>query len=636
MELVKNIAILAHIDAGKTTLSERILFQGKTIHDVGDVDEGLATLDYLAEERRRGITIEAGISYYNYKKERVNLVDTPGHIDFGSEVDCLLEAIEGGVLVVSGVRGVQTQTLVNWAKLAKAQKPTLIFLNKVDLPDFRFDESLIEIEEHFDKPLLLLSIPCQDKEGWSVIDVVANKKVVVEGLESREFRTEDVPEEYRYVREKAFREIVEHVAELDDRVMESFMEGRDPEIQWLFEGLAHSVKRNLCLPIYCGSAKKSIGVRQLMNGIRFLLPNPEPAVQEPAVAKVIKVRHHPEHPRIYLLKVWQKDLGKLADFKDHIYNVNAETLTPVTEVSYGDICAFVEPREWKIGDEIGMDGTVCRKGHPWTYDSLLHFKVEAKHSEDVHRLAEGLQFFADIEPSMQLRYDGTEGTWSVGAVGEVFFDVLVNRLRDEFGVEMDYGFPRVERRESYQGPFVDFEESQETEWGKIHLKGSLYENPGKIKPALDLSDLELTDSSEMVEELLGGALDDFCRRGVFGQGYLERLKVSVVDLRWDGRLLPGLLVKLLTHALEKSIDRQFVKILIPWVKMKLTAPEEFSSVLVADLNNREAKINRLDSDGKTLWLEAEVPLEKTFGYTTEMRNITRGRGSHEVEYIGHF
>ena len=193
---IKNIAVLAHIDAGKTTLSERLLYMGKTIHNLGEVEEGLATMDYLAAEKKRGITIEAGWSHFAWKKQKINLVDTPGHIDFGSEVDCVLDSIEGAVLVISGTRGVQTQTLVNWNKLQEFQKPTLFFLNKCDLPEFEFDNSLIDIEEQTERTPLLLTLPCEWEGLYGVLDILSEKMVLTKGMESRDVEILDIPDVY--------------------------------------------------------------------------------------------------------------------------------------------------------------------------------------------------------------------------------------------------------------------------------------------------------------------------------------------------------------------------------------------------------------------------------------------------------
>ena len=634
MNSLKNIAILAHIDAGKTTLSERILFQGKTIHDIGNVEDGLATMDFLSEERRRGITIESGISYYNYKKEKVNLVDTPGHIDFGSEVDCVLSAIEGAVLVVSGVRGVQTQTLVNNQKLIEAKAPTLVFLNKIDLPEFKFDDSLIELEERFEKPILMLSLPCETAKGWGVIDVIAQKLIMTDGIESREFEALEIPPEMEYQSTRALKEIIETVAEIDDEVMECFLEKQIPAPGPLFKGLAKLVAKNEIMAVYSGSAKKNIGVRQLMNGVKFLIPQPVPVEYPGQVAKVIKVRHHADHPKIYLLKVIEESLAEAELFKGNLYSINAEQLTPISEVAQGDIVALDSELPFKIGDGILADGSVGQEGEVWAYDSLLHFKVEATQAEDVEKLGAGLKFFADIEPSMQLKYDGATGVYTVGAVGEVFFDVLVNRIRDEFGVEMTYGFPEVEKRESYQGSKSEFSETQETEWGKIEVKG--YVN-STVKQGINLV---FNDSSVENEDLvimvIKGAIEEMAIRGILGQGRLNNLEVVIDTLKYSGRLLPGLLAKVVLHSVETAISKEDIGIEVPFVKLKLVAPEEYSNPLVADLNNREAKILNLDSNGKTISLEAEVSLERTFGYTTEMRNLTRGRGSHEIEYVGHF
>ena len=300
---LKNIAILAHIDAGKTTLSERILFLGKTIHNLGEVDEGLATLDYLPEEKKRGITIEAGWSHFHWKNWRINLVDTPGHIDFGAEVDCVLEAIDGAVVVLSAVRGVQTQTIENWKKLQRHKRDSLVFVNKTELEGKTIDDLLYEIEESFNCPPNLMSYPKVTTEGFGVVDVLAGKLLVKRAKESRDVLLLDLDPEQEKERLEYLLELETLASEYSDEVLEALVNEERAPMQALYEGLAAALKAKAFLPVYCGSAKQNVGVRSLMNGVRFLFSAADEAdLNTEILGRVINVRHHADYGKLYLFK----------------------------------------------------------------------------------------------------------------------------------------------------------------------------------------------------------------------------------------------------------------------------------------------------------------------------------------------
>ena len=412
---IRNIAILAHVDAGKTTLSERILFTAGEVRRPGKVEEGLATMDYMPEEKERGITIESGVAHFEWKNTWFNFIDTPGHVDFGAEVDMALTAVEGAVLVVSAASGVETQTVAAFRKLREAGVPTILFVNKLDNPDYVLDE------------------------GWNVED----------GWDgSRELK-------------KHYAEACEFASNFDDEILKLAMEGKAVAPKILLRGLRKLVKSDDYALCYAGSALEGFGVRSLITALSFFLPEvPRFGINE--LGQVIRLRHF-------------KGVGEISLFRSHtdmerkewpagfeFSRLKANLLIPVDEIRAGDIYAVRTPFETELGQIIYLDGrchperSVAESKdpdplHPDTsirdnYHPLLQTRVECLGSDDYHHVEKSLNTLARMDPSFRVQKDDG-GFWYLHTVGEVQLDVLLARLKREFGCEVKAGSPEVRWQE---------------------------------------------------------------------------------------------------------------------------------------------------------------------------------------------
>lgn len=627
---ITNLAILAHIDAGKTTLSERLLFLCNKISAMGLVEEGLATMDYLAEEKRRGITIEAGYSSFKWRDRSINFVDTPGHVDFGVEVDCALDCIEAGVLVISGVRRIQTQTYSAWHKLEERQTPTIVFINKLDNIQADVDETLIDFEMAFESKPLVLSYPFFDevKGLHGVIDVISKKWVISEEL-SRNVEVKEVPKSIRSQIDKFYNEIIEFCAENDEAALNSHLADEQLSTEQIFNILSIELKERTFTPIYTGSAKTMDGVRLLLNGMRFLVPSFVEHQNPRAYAQVLKIRNSQQFGRFYLVKAFKVLVSSEAM---NLYKLDGETLEPTQSVEPGDLVALICSPNFRIGDEIDWNGKVVLSGATPTYNPLIQVQIEAKTVEQQKELKKALEFFLESDPSMKLEYQESSGTWKVSTIGEVHLQVLIARLEDEFNLEVNCGNPEIQKLEKWIEPQLEFQ--FESTWNENSMSLSFSIEPFS-RQEVEWNYYGKLKQEELVRAVMQSAVGDFARAGFLGSGKLVNARINLSNLNITGVLVPGMLKKLVLDGLNENVKPSQIILLEPFMDMELITPEEFSGKITADLKSRNAKIQGIESDGKYNWIRCEIPLVKTFGYTTWLRDISQGRASYGLQYHDH-
>lgn len=623
-----NIAILAHIDAGKTTLSERLLFLSNKINAMGLVEDGLATMDYLLEEKRRGITIEAGYSSFEWRNRVINFVDTPGHVDFGVEVDCALDSIEAGVLVISGIRKVQTQTYSAWHKLEERKVPTLIFINKLDNDQADVDETLIDFEMAFESRPLVMSYPYFDESGLvGVVDIISDK-LVVSSPEKRGVEVQDVPDELSAQINRFRNELFEFVAESDESALELHLEAK-LDANTVYQVLAKEFAKRSFSPIYCGSAKMLTGVRLLANGLKFLVPEYSGHINPQSDALILKVRNSSLLGRFYLIKAYKELVSRDGM---QLYSLDAETLDKVESVRPGELAALVSSNVFRIGDEITWAGEVVLHGATPSYNPLIEVQMEPKSSEDQAQLKTALEFFGQSDPSLVVRYNDSIGNWKVSTIGEVHLQVLIARLQDEFQLEVQCGHPEIKKMEKWIYPQLEFEHS--TAWGDNALSLTISVEPYS-RQEYEWNYYGRLDNEELVKTVIQSALNDFTQQGILGVGQLINCRFNLSNLNIQGQLLPGMLKKLVIDGLKENLTSDHISILEPFMDMELITPEEFSGKIVSDLKSRNAKIQSIESDGKVNWVRCEIPLIKTFGYATWLRDISKGRASYGLQYHDH-
>ena len=640
---VRNIAILAHVDAGKTTLSERILFAAGEVRRPGKIEEGLATMDYMPEEKERGITIESGVAHFEWKDTWFNFIDTPGHVDFGAEVDMALSAVEGAVLVVSAASGVETQTVAAFKKLREAGVRTILFVNKLDNPDYSLDDTLIHIEEVLGVRPVLMTLP-QHENGrmTGVLDVLSQSRLVHsetgEEVVDDGWNVENGWDGSQSLKQH-YAEAVEFASNFDDEILKLAMEGKRVPPKTLLRGLkalAQSDDYALC---YAGSAMEGYGVRSLVTALTFFLPDvPEFATDE--LGQVIRLRHF-------------KGVGEISLFRSHVdmerkawpagfefSRLKANLLQPVDEIRSGDIYAMRTPFETELGQTISLDGSIPASEEDESkpsirdkYQPLLQTRVECIGSEDYAHVEKSLAILGRMDPSFRVQKDDG-GFWYLHTVGEVQLEVLLARLKREFGCEVKAGSPEVRWQERLCRNVGPVENTFQLGPHKISIKLSA--------TPLDSDAHDIRLSAEFLEtaprEILAGvrsALLESTEVGVLGKGPLVGVRFEVHEFTWTEGALPPMIKKACADAVTKLIKPADVELYEPVMELSLECPVNFAGLVTGDIQARDGKVKEIGGDGKTHFLKADIPLRKIFGYATGVRSISKGTALYSMKLLGY-
>lgn len=647
---VRNIAILAHVDAGKTTLSERILFAAGEVRRPGKVEEGLATMDYMPEEKERGITIESGVAHFEWKNTWFNFIDTPGHVDFGAEVDTALTAVEGAVLVVSAASGVETQTVAAFRKLREAGVRTILFVNKLDNPDYSLDETLINIEEVLGVRPVLMTLP-EYKGGRmsGVLDVLSKSRLIhsdtgEEVVDDSWPQAGEVSDSTEKIK-KHYAEAVEFASNFDDEVLQLALEGKPVPPKTLLRGLKELAKSNDYALCYAGSAIEGFGVRSLTTALTFFLPD-VPEFDPNELGQVIRLRHF-------------KGVGEISLFRSHtnmerkewpagfeFSRLKANLLQPVDEIRSGDIYAMRSPFETELGEILKVtpegrsdpipqsdQGERAHSSIRDKYQPLLQTRVECLGAEDYHHVEKSLNVLARMDPSFRVQKDDG-GFWYLHTVGEVQLDVLLARLKREFGCEVKAGSPEVRWQERLCRSVGPVENTFQLGPHKISIKLSATPLDG------DAHDIRL--SAEFLEtaprEILAGvrsALLESTEIGVLGKGPLVGVCFEVHEFTWTEGALPPMIKKACADAVTKLIKPADVQLYEPVMELSLECPVNFAGLVTGDIQARDGKVKEIGGDGKTHFLKAEVPLRKIFGYATGVRSISKGTALYSMKLLGY-
>jgi len=656
LQPIRNIAILAHVDAGKTTLSERILFAAGEVRRPGKVEEGLATMDYLPEEKDRGITIESGVAHFEWKNTWFNFIDTPGHVDFGAEVDTALTAVEGAVLVVSAASGVETQTVAAFRKLREAGVRTILFVNKLDNPDYSLDETLINIEEVLGVRPVLMTLPeYGGGKMTGVLDVLSRSRLV-HSASGEEVVDDSWPQAGEVSGstaklDKHYSEAVEFASNFDDEVLGLALEGKAVPPKMLLRALKELAKSDDYALCYAGSAMEGFGVRSLVTALSFFLPD-APEFAEGELGQVIRLRHF-------------KGVGEISLFRSHadmerkewpagfeFSRLKANLLQPVDEIRSGDIYAVRTPFETELGQIIYSDGSVTGRLSPDAdgdgaadpadaarpsirdrYQPLLQTRIECLGSEDYLHVEKSLNTLSRMDPSFRVQKDDG-GFWYLHTVGEVQLDVLLARLKREFGCEVRAGAPEVRWQERLCHAVGPVENTFQLGPHKISIKLSATPLEG------DAHDIRL--SAEFLEtaprEILAGvrsALLESTEVGVLGKGALVGVRFEVHEFSWTEGALPPMIKKACADAVVKLIKPADVQLYEPIMELSLECPVNFAGLVTGDIQSRDGKVKEIGGDGRTHFLKADVPLRNIFGYATGVRSISKGTALYSMKLLGY-
>jgi len=676
LEKVRNIGIIAHIDAGKTTVTERILFYTGKTYKIGEVHEGKAVMDWMEQERERGITITSAATtcfwaptYAEQSKEnvcRINIIDTPGHIDFTVEVQRSLRVLDGGVVVFDGVAGVEPQSETVWHQAEKFSVPLICFVNKMDRMGADFYASLKSIRERLSPKAFALQLPIGAAETFKgVVDLLTQKAYIYKDDLGKEMEETEVPEELKTEVEKYRRIALETIAENDEALLEKFLNNEEVALEEWKKVLRKAVISAQAFPVFCGSALKNKGVQLLLDGVVDYLPNPleVPPVTgtNPKTGESVTRRASDEEPFTALAFKIATDpfVGKLAFFRVYagklkagsyvlnastgekervgrIVRMHSNTREDVDEIYAGEIGAMVGLKKVTTGN------TLCDPGYPIILESIsfpepvISVAVEPQSKADQEKMGLALARLSEEDPTFRVRTDEETGQTIISGMGELHLDVIVDRMKREFKVEAKVGKPQVAYRETITKPVSRVEAKYIRQTGGRGQYGHVF---------IDAEPLEQGKGFEFVNKVFGGHIPkEFIpavEKGVRGAldkgviaGYpVTDLRVTLVDGTYHEVDSSEIAFKIAgSMALQEAVKRGAPVILEPIMKVEVVTPENFMGDVTGDLNSKRGRVEGMGERGRARTIAAMVPLAEMFGYATTLRSMTQGRASYTMEF----
>ncbi len=688
LEKVRNFGIVAHVDAGKTTTSERILYYTGESHKIGEVHDGNTTTDWMEQERERGITITAAAitCFWNptymgadlSNKHRFNIIDTPGHIDFTSEVKRSMRVLDGAVVVFDGVAGVEPQSETNWRYAEEANVPRICYINKLDRTGASFEKSYASILDRLSNKAIRLQIPIGaegDFEG--VIDVLHMKAYKFEGEMGKEVSFYDIPEKYLEDAKKYRAELVERIVEQDDSMMEAFLDGKEIALADLKRMLRKGVIANEIFPVLTGSSLKNKGVQLVLDAVVDYLPSP----LDVPVARGINTDTNEEEVReasdatpfsalVFKLQV-DPFVGALTFFRmysgmikagDTVYNsannkkervgrivrLQADKREDLKEVYAGEIAAFVGMKEVKIGH------TICDPDHPIALESIIFpepvisMRIEPKTKGDQERMGIALSRLSDEDPTFRVNSDPETLETIISGMGELHLEIIVDRMKREFNVEATTGKPQVAYRETIQGT-SDTEYKHIKQTGGRGQYGHVKIRMKQLAPIVEgekiKNNVDREDHFEFINNIKGGAipneyippikkgLKEAMERGVLAGFPIVDVSVDLYDGSFHEVDSSEIAFKLAAiNAFQEGFRTARPVILEPIMKLEVVVPEKFMGDVTGMVNSKRGSIEAMGERGQAKVITAKVPLSELFGFTTQLRSATEGRGVPNLEF----
>ena len=664
MDEIRNIGFIAHIDAGKTTVTERVLFLSGLTHKLGSVDEGTAVMDWMDQERERGITITAAAATTFWKEHRINVIDTPGHVDFTAEVERSLRVLDGGVVVFDAVAGVQPQSETVWRQADKYRVPRICFINKMDRVGADFQRAIDMIRHRLKANPVPIQMPIgSNSEFQGVVDILEEKALIYTNgsiLAEEAPIPEECREEYLNYRDA----LMEKVAETDESLLIKYLEGEEISSKELRSALRRSTIQNHIVPVLCGTALRTKGIQPLLDAIVDYLPSPldvppvtgvhpktgeemlrEPGTDEPFSALAFKVVTDPYTGRLVYLRVYS---GKVTSGST-VYNVTkgqrermgrilkmfADRREEVSELQAGDIAATVGLKNTFTGDTLTAENSQVLLEAIRFPQPVISMAIEPRSKADQDRLTDALIKLAEEDPTFIMRFDQETGQTVISGMGELHLEVLVERLKREFSVQANIGKPRVSYREAItsavraEGRFVR-QSGGRGQYGHVWLE---------VEP------LERGDGFVFEDKIVGGAIPreyisavqqgirDTLENGIVGGYPVVDVKATLVDGSYHEvdssemafRVAGGM-------GMREALRRAGSTLLEPVMSVEVVTPGDFLGEILSDLSSRRSQINNMEGQGDTQMVSAYTPLAEMFGYATDLRSITQGRASYTMEF----
>ncbi|HRY30777.1 MAG TPA: elongation factor G [Candidatus Paceibacterota bacterium] len=689
LERVRNFGIIAHIDAGKTTTSERVLFYTGVSHKIGEVHEGTAIMDWMEQERERGITITAAATTCFWtptyeenkdssKKIRFNIIDTPGHVDFTAEVERSLKVLDGGVVVFDGVAGVEPQSETVWRQADKYKVPRICFINKLDRTGANFEKSYQSILKRLNRNAVRMQIPWGTESNVNgVVDLLKMKLYTFEGEMGNKVVEKEIPEELKADAEKYHHELIEKISELDETLTEKYLEGKEITVPELKTALRRGTIDNKIVPVFTGSALKNLGVQLVLDGVVDYLPSPVdvPPITgiDPKTGEEIERISSDEEPFAALAFKLQTDpyVGQLTYFRvysgtvsagSYIYNsttgdkerlgrvlrMHANEREEVQTVYAGEIAAAVGLKNTKTSD------TLCDEAHPIELhriqfaEPVISMKIEPKTKADQEKMGMALKRLSDEDPTFRVTSDSETGETVISGMGELHLEIIVDRMKREFNVAANVGKPQVAYRETITGQAEAEHKYIKQSGGKGqygHVKIRVRPLDKTVKDEDLPKNIKRSPGFEFVNAIKGGAIPaEFispCEKGfkeAMDRGIVAGFRMTDVSVElFDGSYhdvdSSEIAFKLAASMAFKEAAQKAKPVLLePIMKVEVITPEQFTGDVTGNLSSKRGQVEGMEDRGNGLTtIHAKVPLSELFGYTTTIRSMTQGRAQATIE-----
>ena len=663
IERVRNIGIMAHIDAGKTTTTELVLYYTGINYKIGEVHEGTATMDWMVQEQERGITITSAATTCFWRDQRINIIDTPGHVDFTIEVERSLRVLDGAVAVFCAVGGVEPQSETVWRQADKYRVPRIAFINKMDRVGADYSRVITDIKEKLRAKPLLLQLPIGAEEKFNgVIDLVEQRALIWDDDRlGANFRVEPIPAEMAEQAAAARDQLVEALSDHDDSIMELYLEGKSPDAEALRKAIRAATLKIELIPVIMGSAFRNKGVQPMLDAVVDYLPSPidlppvngkngdkveerPPRDDAPLAALAFKIMTDPYIGTLTFLRIYSGRLESGSSVMNttkgkrerigRLVKMHANKREEITEVFAGDICA-VGLRDTTTGD------TLCDPAHPIVLEAIefpepvIQIAIEPKTKVDQERLGEALQKLAKEDPSFRVSVNRETAQTLIAGMGELHLEIIVDRMLREFKVDANIGKPQVAYRETIrraseaEGRFVR-QTGGHGQFGVVDLR---------IEPLPKGSGFEFSDDTKggsiprnFIPSVEAG-IKEAMETGVLAGYPMVDVKASLLDGKYHEVDSSELAFKIAgSIAFKEACEKASPVLLEPVMEVEVVTPQDFMGEVIGDLNSRRGKIQEMETRAGAQVISARVPLANMFGYATKLRSITQGRANYTMQF----
>jgi elongation factor G len=674
LKKVRNIGIMAHIDAGKTTTTERILFYTGITYKIGEVHEGAATMDWMEQEQERGITITSAATTCWWKDHQINIIDTPGHVDFTAEVERSLRVLDGAVAVFDGVAGVEPQTMTVWRQANKYAVPRMCFVNKLDRTGADFFRCVDMMVERLNSTPLVLQLPIgAEADFLGVVDLVGMRALTWRGETKmgEDYEVEEIPESLRAQADEYREKLLETLAEADDEIMEKYLDGEDLSVEEIEAGIRRATLADLVNPVLCGTAFKNKGVQPLLDAVVKFLPSPldidaivghkpndedqkierMPADDQPFSGLAYKIASDPHLGKLIYVRVYSGKLeagatvlNSVTGKKERIgkvYQMHANKREEIASVGAGQIVAVMGLKDTKTGH------TLSDLANPVVLESMsfpapvIEVAIEPKTKSDQEKLGTAIQRLSDEDPTFTVKTDEETGQTIIAGMGELHLEILVDRMKREFRVEATVGKPQVAYRETLRKPVMNHSYTHKKQTGG---SGQFAKVVISLEPSID-PETGLGAGYEFVNNVTGGRIpreyipsvdqgaQDAMEFGVLAGYPMVDVKVSLEDGAYHDVDSSELAFKIAGNQAFKEAARMAKPVLLePMFAVEVTTPETFLGTVIGDINSRRGQIQAQEERHGDMVINALVPLSEMFGYVGDLRSKTSGQASYSMEF----